>query len=359
MRSQEEKRESIAKHAPASRLAPLVLTGLIAASASTLWDAARHQPGHAQPSKPAAAKPAAARPAPASKGSNVRIRNHPQGQTVFDYDKRIHRVTRNVVVTQDGEDFILYADELTHYELDEVATARKNLKVESRDSTITGGTLRADFGEKVITLTGNVVMRSHGSKDGIKPTSGSQAGGSKLRQEVLHKASVLRCDRIDYSYDTREAVLSGNIRMTQGANTGTCERIVFDEARNIAQMQGAVVFSNAKGQTMRTRNMTIWLDNSMVQSETRTTIDIPDTNDKPRAARTPVANFKPAPTLPPGIVNDPVRTPAPAPPAPRLEEDPEPEPAAPVADDAPEEANQEKAPTEEKAEPKPEAKPGE
>ena len=270
------------------------------------------------------AQPANA-PAESAKGNGaIRIRNDKANGTAFvDLKQGVRRLTKDVVVTQEGEDFILYADELTHYEKQNVAIARQNLRVESRDSTITGKVMRADFDSKTITLTEDVLMRSHGESDGVQATADEKKAGQALRGEVLHKASSLTCDRIDYNYENQQALLTGNIRMRQGDNFGTCDQIVFDEARNIARLIGNVKFANGKRQTFNVPELTLYIDEDKVSAPNNVNITIPNPKgenaDKPRA---PKVEFAPAPELPDEIRNDPELQPRPTPKA-----------AVPVLDD--------------------------
>ena len=189
----------------------------------------------------------------------VRLTN--EGEVNRDLEREVRHAVRHVQVCQEGEDFIFYADEVTQFEKDNIALARLNMRVESRDSTIIGDLLRADFSDKRMTLTGNVVMKSHGKGDGLKGSEGAKS----VRGEVLHKPSTLSCDRLDYNYETKQATLSGNIRMRQGENFGTCDRILFDEGRNIVRLIGNVSFVNGDRQIIKVPEMTIWIDKNIIQ----------------------------------------------------------------------------------------------
>lgn len=226
----------------------------------------------------------------------VRMTN-PGGEATLDLARGVRHATRNVQLWQEGEDFILYADDVTQYEKDNTGTARSNLHVESRDSTIIGDLMRVDFTDKVMTLTGNVILKSHGEKDGLR----GQGDGKSVRGEVLHKPSSLTCDRLDYDYETKQATLSGNIRMRQGENFGTCERILFDESKNIVRLIGNVKFINGDSQTIEVPEMTIWIDNNMIQSPGIST-RMPHGKGKgpARPPRRPT-DFGPAPKLPDDI----------------------------------------------------------
>jgi lipopolysaccharide assembly outer membrane protein LptD (OstA) len=263
----------------------------------------------------------------------VLIRNHPQGRALWDQTQGIQRLTRDVVVTQEGEDFILYCQELTHNQRTNEAVARGNLRVETRDSTITATVLRADFDAKMMYLSGNVVMKSHGDKDGIQVggQKNNTGDGRNLRQEVLHKASSLTCDRVDYSYENREARLAGNIRLRQDKSFGTCEQILFDEENNVAQLLGKVEFTNAQGQTIRTRNLTIWIDANTIETKNMTTVEIPaNKNNKPAGPPAPKTTFAPPPVLPNDLRQEFGRKPAPLAPLVPAEDTP-PVVAAPTA----------------------------
>ncbi|HVF11323.1 MAG TPA: LPS export ABC transporter periplasmic protein LptC [Abditibacteriaceae bacterium] len=261
---------------------------------------------------------------------DITIRN--RGRAVYIRPKGLARMWDNVRVTQEGEDFILYADELTYNENTNQAVATKNLKIESRDSTIKGDKIFADFDTKVITIQGHVVMASHGEKDGIKssaPRAGDKAkAGDKrsLRDELRHKPSRLTCDRIDYNYQNRQAVVTGSIRLTQDDNKGTCDRILFDEAKNVAQLFGNVVFHNGDRQTMKSSKIIVWIDEDKVGSDKPITIEVPD-NRKPSrtpAPPQPKVDVPPAPAIPEDILAEfptPVPLPTDAPAAEETAED--------------------------------------
>lgn len=261
------------------------------------------------------AQPAPQKAAPSERNGAINIRNDKvNGTGFFDLKNGVRRLTKDVVVTQDGEDFILYADELTHYEKQNVAVARQNLRVESRDSTITGKVMRADFDTKTITLTENVLMRSHGESDGVQSTTDDKKAGRSLRGEVLHKASSLTCDRIDYDYENQQALLTGNIRMRQGDRFGTCDQIVFDEAKNIVRLIGNVKFIDGNRQTFNVPELTLYIDEDRVIAPKNITLRIPNPRgENAGKPRKPAVEFAPVPSLPDEVLNDPALQPLPTP----------------------------------------------
>ena len=287
----------------------------------------------AQPAKAPAAKAPVTAPAPGGRAGAVRIYN-PGGTADVDLENGVRHMTRNVRIWQVGEDFVLYAEDATHYEADNTAVAKGNLRVESSDSTIIGDLLRADFNNKVLTLTGNVVIKSHGKDDGLKTADGKKT----VRGEVLHKQSSMTCDRLDYDYETKQATLSGSIRMRQGENFGTCERVIFDEERNIARLLGNVRFTNGDRQTFSTPALTIWIDSNMIQAPNSTSITIPrkPAETKPTRQR---EDLGAPPVLPRDLIEGKDRKPPPAlPPLGARTPAPGPDPAdapPPVREDAP------------------------
>jgi lipopolysaccharide export system protein LptA len=256
------------------------------------------------------------------------------GTSVTDDATGISRLTRNVVVTQTGEDFILYAQSLVYNRLKDRAVASGSLRVETRDSTITAARIDADFNSKTLVLTGNVVISTHGRGDGI---TGNRKDES-LRSQWSKKSSKIFCDRVDWDYETHEAVLTsknGKIRIQQDKNSGTCDRILYDERQNVAQLLGNVRFKDEDGQVFNTPDLTIYIDENRVSTGS-TVLRIPrKPSTAPKPAKAPVKEKKA-----PRITDDDMRMfdltpppiPTPQPQAPEPVEVPEttPEPAPPA-----------------------------
>lgn len=237
--------------------------------------------------------PAPGAPVPGGGEGIVTIRNAATGKAVYDDNAGIARMTKDVTVTQAGQDFILYAQDLTYNRFKNQAVATGDLRVETRDSTITGTRLFADFNTRVITMQGDVVINSHGEKDGIA----AQKKG--FRGQLAHKPSTLLCDRVDWDYEIHQAVVTGHIHMAQGDNGGTCDRIVFDETTNVADLQGNVNFADGQHRKFLCSQLTVYVDSNKVGSTEPCTVSFPrDTQDRgtPRPAKTPVA-FAPPPEI--------------------------------------------------------------
>lgn len=206
-----------------------------------------------------------------------------------DGEKQVSRLSGNVQVSQDGEDFKLYADQAIYDHRGNKATASGSLRVETRDSTITGTNLRADFDTKHIYITGKVVMRSHGKDDGLKSDSKGKRPGDGIT-DIAHKPSNMWCDSIDFDYDIREALVTGNIRVKQGESNGTCKQIIFDEEANRAELKDNVVFTDKDGQTFKCGLLRVWFDDNRLKAfppfELLSPRSKKEDKDKPTAPKT-------------------------------------------------------------------------
>lgn len=294
--------------------------------------------------KPAPKVPAA----PSANGAgNVVIRS-PQGAGVYDDTTGIGRITGDVTIAQSGEDFILYAQDVIFNRPKNRAVATGKLRVETRDSTIRGARIDADFNARKIVITGNVTVTTHGKGDGITGNRGA------FRSQLSQKSAKILSNRADWDYEDRQGVMTGNIRMTQGENSGTCERILYDEAQNVARLQGRVRFVDKSNRVFNTPDLTIYINESRIVAENPTLSFGPDRKNPatPRAPKVPILKVQPAPSIsdedlklfatpvPPLPTPRPrptrAATPSPAP-APQPDEVPPesaPAPAAEAADDA-------------------------
>ncbi len=239
----------------------------------------------------------------------------------------IGRLTKNVVVTQTGENFILYAQSLLYNRAENRAIATGNLRVDTAESTIRGERIDADFDTKTIIITGNVTIMTHGKKDGII------GNREDLRSKVQQKPAKILCNRADWDYEDRQATITGNVRMTQEENSGTCERILYDEPQNVANLLGRVRFVDKNGRVFNTPDLTIYIDQSRIVAA-RPRMSFGPNNGgpaKPTTPKIPVLKVKPPPQISEedvkqfGIKVPPIPTPRPEP-----TEIPVPIPAEPI-----------------------------
>jgi len=287
-------------HRSRSLYVSFILAGLLVSTGAVVRATEDATPTPSAANSAAGTAPVAAPGATPAPGSGlVTIRNAPTGTVIYDDTTEIARMTKDVRVTQAGEDFILYADDLTYNRLKNQAVATGNLRVETRDSTLTGLKIFADFNTRIITVTGSVVISSHGKQDGIA------ADKKGFRDQLSHKPSTLICDKVDWDYEIHQATVTGNIQMIQADNRGTCDRIIYDEQKNVSDLEGDVHFSDGKKRTFLCNQLTVYMDANKVDSSEPCTISFPrdvDVTGTPAPAKTPV-DFGPPPDISPNDVN--------------------------------------------------------
>jgi lipopolysaccharide assembly outer membrane protein LptD (OstA) len=248
----------------------------------------------------------------------VNISNAPDGTSTYDDAQGLARITKDVVITQSGENLVVYAQQALYSRPQNQATATGQLRVVTRDSTIRGLNLRADFDERRFTISGNVTITSHGKNDGAAPG---------LRGETNKKPIRVLCDQVVWEYDTRQATATGNIRIFQGKSRGTCNKIIYDESKNVVILQGNVQFGDDQNRTFVGQEIRVYIDDNTIASDSRIRLKFQGneglngngaTSKTPRPAKTPMP-LKAKPTLPADLLKDlnapppPVSTPAPAP----------------------------------------------
>jgi lipopolysaccharide export system protein LptA len=210
----------------------------------------------AQPQK----KPA---PAPAVVSGLVTIRNSPAGTAIYDDARGLARLTKDVVITQSDENIILYAQTATYDRIRNLARADGQLRVVTRDSTITGDVLNAKFNDRLITITGHVVINSHGKNDGA---------GAGLRGEATKKPVRITGDQVTWNYANHQATVTGRISISQGPNKGTCESIFYDEINNYIELRGRSYFGDDQNRTFLGRDLRVYIEKGLVNSDKPITI---------------------------------------------------------------------------------------
>ena len=271
------------------------------------------------------------------------------GSTSYTDKDELTVFTKDVTATQVGENFILYAQRAVSSNKTNTATATQDLRIETRDSTIRGEQLYADFNKKVFSITGSVRITSYGENDGVAPDA-----AAPRRTEQKRKPVRISCDRLDWNYDTRQATLVGNIRIVSEDSVGTCKQIIYDETKNAARLLGDVRFGNPKRQQFLADELLVFIDTGAIQNTTGVRVVGPINNladgEKPPAPKqaetfadpigigdiklpTPppdIEKFLPKPGAPQGkppVI--PAEKPAPKPDEPPAPEKPAPEKPAP------------------------------
>lgn len=240
----------------------------------------------------ALAQPPAKQAAAPKPSGQVSIVNAKDGTFSYDDTSGLAHWTKDVVITQQSEDIIIRAQDVQADRIRKLANATDQLSIETRDSTIKGKKLYADFNNRTAIITQNVVITSHGKNDGA-------AAG--IRAEVGRKPIRVNCERVDWEYDIRQATATGNIHIAQGVNRGTCNKIIFDERRNIIDLLGDVRFGDDKNRTFIGQHIRVYIDESRIQGIGPTRMLVPEGDglnaSTPRATKAPLP-FPPAPNLP-------------------------------------------------------------
>lgn len=260
-------------------------------SAAPLMALAQPQPGR----KIVSATPGA---------GEVTIRNAPDGISTYEEARGLAHITKNVVVTQTGENVVIYAQDMTYNRIRNAANASGQLSIETRESTVRGKQLFADFNARLATITGSVVITSHGKNDGVAPGN---------RGDLQKKPIKITSDRVDWNYNTRQATVTGHVKITQGPNSGTCDSITYDERDNRVRLNGRAFFGDNENRTFLGSDLLIYLDENRVFSNKPVTIRFKEKDGMNGVAAPPAPKrrvpFPVAPSLPKGVLNDVVAPP--------------------------------------------------
>ena len=245
-----------AMDAPSNMFRPR-FSPLIAVAGATAPVLLAQAPAKAAPTKSAPAKAAPAAPklvAPlAQTAGNVVIRG---GTTSYTDASGVAVLGGGVTVTETGREFSLTARDVVYVQPKSQASASGDLKVETRNSTIRGAKLFGDFNAKLLSITGNVVISAYDKNNGM----------SGFRSNEARKPLRIACNRLDWNYATRQATLAGNIRIVQADNSGTCDKIIYDEPRNIVRLLGNVRFGNSNRQQFVGDEVVVYVDKGMVSA---------------------------------------------------------------------------------------------
>jgi len=208
----------------------------------------------------------------------------------YDGQKKLFFLTGNVQMTH--KEVTLYCDEARYNEEADTARAVGHLRVVDPDNNLTGDLINADFGKKLIVITGNVRLvtqrkpkpETAGAAPGTPPAAGTPpetppaapaettATGSERPehfQGYREKLTTITCERIDDWYDEKRVVATGNVKAVQEDKTVTAADAVYDEDRDIVVLTGnpvRVVMEN--GNQFETPKATISVEEDWVEADT-------------------------------------------------------------------------------------------
>jgi lipopolysaccharide assembly outer membrane protein LptD (OstA) len=191
------------------------------------------------------------------------------------------RGSQQIKVEEVGKDFKLFADLLLYFEEQETADIEGNLKFANPDSTVTADKAHATFNESKIVFTEKVVLISRrkeetpapgkspdetpamGKSNGEPGKGGTADAGKGDTAETgkgkapapRSKKTTLTCDQLDFDYDTRIGVATGNLRIEQEGRSATAEKATFDDGQNILTLEGNVEMKEKKADSKEERTM--------------------------------------------------------------------------------------------------------
>ncbi len=158
----------------------------------------------------------------------------------WDGEDRILALKGNVKFVQG--DTVLLADEVDYRESTRTANASGNLKIYDEQNTITGDTCTVNFKEKKGSLTGNVRMVAKPKQKPGNSKAEEDSGDSKpesLRSEWKDEV-VITCDKIDYFYKEKRAVVPSTVTVVQKTRTVTADSATYAGKEEIVQLVGNV-----------------------------------------------------------------------------------------------------------------------
>ncbi len=207
-------------------------------------------------------------------------------------DDRVLALTGHVKFVQG--DTTLYADKVDYRESTRTATASGNLKIYDDQNTITGETCAVDFKAKKGTLSGNIVLVA---KPKPKP-AGQTASNSKAIKDQWKDEVTITCDKAEFYYKEKRAVVPGPLKMVQKTRTVTAESGTYNGKEEIVQLVGNVKGNDEKDRhsfTAPSVKISLKKDNEWIQAEKATgSFYIKDEDESQPAETTPAPEAKPA-----------------------------------------------------------------
>jgi len=131
-------------------------------------------------------------------------------------------------------DTVLLADTVDYRESTRTAKAFGNLKIYDEQSTVTGEACLVDFKEKKGTLTGDARLVA-------RPNPKSKKLDSEWKDEI-----TITCDKIEYFYKDKKAVVSSPLKMVQKTRTITADSATYFGREEVVHLAGNVKGNDSK-----------------------------------------------------------------------------------------------------------------
>jgi lipopolysaccharide assembly outer membrane protein LptD (OstA) len=134
------------------------------------------------------------------------------------------------------DDTTLTADKVDYRESTRTAVATGNMTIKDDQNTITGDDCTVNFKEKKGSITGHVKMVV---KPKPKPAVTDSSKPKDLKSEFKDEA-VIACDKVDYFYKEKRAVISTPLTITQKSRVVTADSATYLGKDEIVQLVGNV-----------------------------------------------------------------------------------------------------------------------
>lgn len=241
-----------------------------------------------QPAPPSAKAPEA--PAGEKKAEGEKREEKPvqMNADLLSYNQPIYTLTGNAHLRQEDAD--LYCDQAEYDEDKDSARATGHLKMTTPEATVTGDLIVADFGKKVADITGNVRLEAQRKKrepeakpagaeakptEGATPPQGEEKKGEPTEQkpsrldEYREKLTVITCEHIQYWYDEKRAIATGNVVAVQEDKTVTADEGVYiqnDQEETLTLTGNPVKLVMKNGNHMETPKVMIDLKTEVIKT---------------------------------------------------------------------------------------------
>ncbi len=265
----------------------------------------------------------------AAKEEDQRVNVEHADRMRYDGENKLFFLTGSVVMTH--KDITLYCDEAQYNEEADTARATGSLKVTSPESTVGGDLITADFDRKLVVITGNVHLvtqrkpkaaegqeespgspapqsggatRSPGPTSGAAATPGTEAASEQGRPERFRdyheKLTTITCERIDYWYEEKRLIATGNITVVQEDKTVTADDAVYDEENDIVTLTGRPVrLLRENGDEFETPKVTISVEDNWIDADSVRAVMQRKEEKETEGAKEPEGPTTPQPEEPP------------------------------------------------------------
>ncbi len=183
-----------------------------------------------------------------------------------------------------SDDTIMVTDMAVYNRQTQIANSPGKLKIDDDRNTIIGNTGLAYYKTRDTRITGSVVITVR-----PKPADQSAPDGS-LRKDFKDPAIIL-CDRVDYNWRSKIAVVPGKLTVKQKDRTVTADKAVYDANTETVTLTGNVKAVDAKGRRGEGTEAFIILregaEEFIIKGPITATFDLEDEEETPNGAAKP------------------------------------------------------------------------